>query len=128
VQADIKAGLQDNKVPDFGIIAQGYTFFVEGQIKRMQIQSWMAHDKRSFAAQPFTLEPNVWYTMKLRAESSADKALLRAKLWKRDDKEPADWTLELVDPQPNVTGSPGMYGDSTNAEIYIDNVSVVPNS
>lgn len=127
VQADIKAGISDNQVPDFGIIAQGYTFFVEGQIKRMQIQSWMAHDKRSFVAKPFTLEPNVWYTMKLRAENSDGKALLRAKLWKRGEKEPDDWTLELVDPQPNAKGSPGMYGDATNAEIYIDNVSVTPN-
>jgi outer membrane protein assembly factor BamB len=128
IQADVKAATQDTQLPDIGIIAQGYTFFVSGQIKKAQIQSWMAHDKRSFSTMPFTLEPNVWYTMKLRAENSDGKAFLRAKIWKRDEKEPDNWTLELVDPQPNSSGSPGMYADSTNAEVYIDNVTVVPNS
>lgn len=128
VQADIKVATQHDKLPDFGVIAQGYCFFVEGQIGRTQISSWMAHDKRSFAASPFTLKPNIWYTMKLRAENSDGKAFLRGKIWPRDEKEPADWTLELVDPRPNSSGSPGMYGDATNAEVYIDNVTVVPNS
>jgi hypothetical protein len=32
-----------------------------------------------------------------------------------------------VDETPNLVGSPGLYGDSTNAEIYIDNVRVTPN-
>lgn len=127
IQSDFKASVQDNKLPDLGLIAQGYTFFVEGQIKRMQIQSWQAHDRRSFVAQPFTLKPNTWYTLKLRAENSEGKAVLRAKIWQRSDKEPADWTLELIDPQPNTAGSPGMYGDATNAEVAIDNVLVTPN-
>jgi outer membrane protein assembly factor BamB len=127
IQGDFKAAKQDNKVPDFGVIGQGYTFFVEGAIQRMQIQSWQAHDKRTFVAKKFALEPDAWYTLKLRAENSADKAVLRAKIWKRGEKEPADWTLELVDPQPNKVGSPGLYGDATNAEIFIDNISVTAN-
>jgi hypothetical protein len=32
-----------------------------------------------------------------------------------------------VDETPNLVGSPGLYGDSTNAEIYIDNIRVTPN-
>ena len=127
IQGDFKAGIQDNKVPDFGVIGQGYTFFIEGAIQRIQIQSWQAHDKRSFVAQKFTLEPDVWYTLKLRAENSDNKAVLRAKVWKRGEKEPADWKLELVDSQPNTVGSPGLYGDATNAEIFIDNIAVTPN-
>jgi hypothetical protein len=127
IQGDFKAGTQDNKVPDFGVIGQGYTFFIEGAIQRMQILSWQAHDKRSFVAQKFVLEPNVWYTVKLRAENSAEKAVLRAKIWKRGEKEPGDWTMELIDTQPNKVGSPGLYGDATNAEVFIDNISVTPN-
>ena len=127
IQGDFKAGKLNNKIPDFGLIGQGYTFFIEGAIQRMQIQSWQAHDKRSFVAQKFTLVPETWYTLKLRAENSNNKAVLRAKIWKRGEKEPAEWTLELVDPQPNTVGSPGLYGDATNAEIYIDNIAVTPN-
>jgi hypothetical protein len=34
----------------------------------------------------------------------------------------------MIDPVPNTHGAPGMSGDSTNAEVYFDNVSVVSNS
>ena len=37
-------------------------------------------------------------------------------------------TIELVDPLPNEKGSPGLFGNATNAELYIDNVTVVPNT
>ena len=127
IQGDFKPSTQDNKVPDFGVIGQGYTFFIEGAIQRIQIQSWQAHDKRSFVAQKFKLEPDVWYTLKLRAENADGKAVLRGKVWKRGEKEPAEWKLELVDPQPNTVGSPGLYGDATNAEIFIDNIAVTAN-
>ena len=127
IQGDFKAGKVNANPPDFGVIAQGYTFFLEPASKRMQIQSWQSSDRRMSVAQKFTLVPETWYTLKLRAENSAGKAILRAKIWKRGEKEPADWTLELVDPQPNTVGSPGMYGDSTNAEIFIDNILVTPN-
>ncbi len=55
------------------------------------------------------------------------RVLLRGKVWPRGEKEPASWTIEAVDETPNLVGSPGFYGDATNAEIYIDNVSVTPN-
>jgi hypothetical protein len=34
----------------------------------------------------------------------------------------------MIDPVPNKQGAPGLTGDSTNAEVYIDNVLVTPNS
>jgi hypothetical protein len=54
--------------------------------------------------------------------------VLRGKVWKRGQDEPADWSIELVDPLPNVKGSPGLFGNATNAELYLDNVTVVPNT
>ena len=56
------------------------------------------------------------------------KAVLLGKIWKRDAQEPKDWTIELRDPAPNKTGAPGMFGNATNAELFIDNVSVTSNS
>lgn len=127
IQTDFKAGIMDNKLPDVGLIAQGYTFAIEGLNKRIQLNSWGSHEHRFAKEVPFILEPNAWYTMKLRAENSDGKAVLRGKVWKRGEKEPAEWTVELIDSLPNTQGSPGMFGNATNAELYLDNVSVVPN-
>ena len=55
------------------------------------------------------------------------KAVLRGKVWPRGEKEPDKWTIEAVDDVPNLQGSPGLFGQATIAEIYIDNVSVRSN-
>ena len=128
IQADFKAADADGKTPDVGLIGQGYTLEVSGESKWIKLVSWIPHDKRAFKEIPFTLEPNVWYTMKLRAANGDGKAILQGKVWKRDQKEPADWTIELTDPAPNKVGAPGLFGNATNAELFIDNVSVQSNS
>ena len=128
IQCDFKADVQNNKLPDVGLIAQGYTMAIESLNNRILLNSWGSHEHRHHEQVSFTLEPNVWYTIKLRAENSAGKAVLRGKVWKRDAKEPAEWTIELVDPLPNEKGSPGLFGNATNAELFLDNVVVVPNS
>jgi outer membrane protein assembly factor BamB len=128
IQCDFKAATQDNKLPDVGLIAQGYTMAIESLNQRILLNSWGSHEHRFDQQIPFTLEPDVWYTIKLRAENSAGKAVLRGKVWKRGQDEPADWSIELVDPLPNVKGSPGLFGNATNAELYLDNVTVVPNT
>jgi outer membrane protein assembly factor BamB len=129
IQADVKfAEAANGKLPDFGVVGQGYTLEVSGENKWLKLLSWAAHDKRSFQELHFEPEPNVWYTVKLRATLADGKALLQGKVWKRDAEEPAAWTIELSDPVPNTHGSPGLFGNATNAELYIDNVSVTPNS
>jgi hypothetical protein len=92
--------------------------------------SWIAHDKRTQKELPFNLEPEVWYTLKLRAANEDGKAVLQGKIWKRDDKEPSDWTIEMKDPMPNTAGAPGLFGNAVppTGEISIDNVLVTPNS
>ena len=41
--------------------------------------------------------------------------------------EPGEWLISVSDPLPNFVGSPGLFGNATNAEIFIDNISVTPN-
>jgi hypothetical protein len=65
--------------------------------------------------------------MKFRAANEGDKAILRGKVWKRGEPEPAEWTIELVDDAPNKVGSPGFFGNAQNAELIVDNVKVEPN-
>jgi len=128
-QADFKiAEGTAGKLPTAGIIAQGYTLEMSGENRWLKLFSWGSHDKRSFKELAFNPEPDVWYTLKLRAANVDGKAQLQGKLWKRGESEPAAWTIEMTDPQPNTHGAPGMTGDSTNAEVYFDNVSVVSNS
>jgi len=128
-QADIKIAAAGNgKLPTAGIIAQGYTLEISGESHWLKLFSWGSHDKRTFKEMAFDPEPDVWYTLKLRAANVDGKAQLQGKLWKRGEPEPEAWTIEMVDPVPNTHGAPGMSGDSTNAEVYFDNVSVVSNS
>ncbi len=128
VQTDFKAGVNVNKLPDVGVIAQGYTLEVSGENRWLKLMSWIAHDKRTQKELEFDLQPNVWYTLKLRAANEDGKAVLQGKIWKRGDKEPADWSIEMKDPVPNMAGAPGLFGNATNAELYIDNVLVKSNS
>jgi hypothetical protein len=129
MQADIKMSAAANgKLPTAGIVAQGYTLEISGENRWLKLYSWGSHDKRSFKEIEFDPEPNVWYTLKLRAANVDGKAQLQGKVWKRDASEPDAWTIELVDPVPNTHGSPGLSGDSTNAEVFIDNVIVTSNS
>jgi outer membrane protein assembly factor BamB len=128
IQTDFKAAGANDKLPDVGVIAQGYTLEVSGENHWLKLMSWIAHDKRTQKELAFDLQPNVWYTLKLRSANEDGKAVLQGKIWKRDDKEPTDWTIEIKDPAPNMAGAPGLFGNATNAELYIDNVSVTPNS
>jgi hypothetical protein len=52
---------------------------------------------------------------------------LRGKAWPKGEPEPKEWTIEAADLTPNRQGSPGLFGNSTNAEVFIDNVVVTPN-
>ena len=64
--------------------------------------------------------------MKLRVEIKDDGAHLSGKVWKRTEAEPADWTLETIDPHPNLNGSPGLYNFAM-ADSYFDNIHVTAN-
>jgi outer membrane protein assembly factor BamB len=136
VQADMRASTNNGKLPDLGITAQGYKFGVEPKEssseyqnanKKLILNSWDSHDHRIAQRAPFTLEPNVWYTMKIKVANVDGKAVVQGKIWKRDEKEPSQWSIEMTDTAPNKQGAPGLHCNATDAEIFIDNVSVVPN-
>lgn len=127
IQADIKAGSKDGKMPDMGLIAQRYTVDLMGAKQQLQIRTWHSVLTRLEAVTPFPWKTGVWYTLKFQAANEGDKVVLRAKLWERAAKEPAEWTLTATDANPNRTGSPGLFGNATNGEIFYDNLSVTPN-
>ncbi len=115
-------------LPDMGLIAQRYTLDMMGNSQHLQIRSWPPQVARRFSKTiPFHWEGDKWYTMKFSAAAKDGKAILKGKVWPRGEAEPEKWTIEAVDDVPNLQGSPGLFGQSTISEIYIDNVSVASN-
>ncbi len=128
IQADLQGQDNNGELPDMGLIAQRYTIDLMGASQQLQIRSWPPQVETRFSKTiPFAWKGNKWYTIKFRAETKDGKALLRGKVWPRGEKEPEAWTIETTDEVANVQGSPGLFGNATNAEIYIDNLSVTPN-
>lgn len=127
VQADFYATGQGELRPDMGLVNQRYTLdlMAKGQL---QIRSWTPRLELRFARTiPFEWQTGQWYTMKFQSENVGGTAVLRGKVWKRGDPEPDGWDIEASDATPNTFGSPGLFGNSSNAEFYIDNVRVYPN-
>ncbi len=110
-----------------GLINQRYTLDMMGK-GDLQIRSWTPRLERRFAKTiPFDWQANQWYTMKFQGENQDGQIVLRGKIWKRGEPEPDSWQIEAADKTPNRNGSPGLFGNSTDAEFYIDNVQVYPN-
>ena len=128
IQADFKASIVNGKTADTGLINQRYTLALMGPKQQLQVRSWVSRVELRFAKTiKFAWEPNKWYTMKLQSENKDDRVILRGKVWPKGESEPSDWTIEAADLTPNKNGSPGLFGNASDAEIFIDNISVTPN-
>ncbi len=132
VQAEVYATDQKNKVPttnlpDMGVVNQRYTLSLEGS-QKLQIRSWVSLLEQRFAKTiPFEWQAKTWYTLKFQSQNKDGKAVLKGKVWKTGEAEPEAWTIEAEDLLPNTTGSPGLFGKSSDAEFYVDNVTVSAN-
>lgn len=127
IQADVRGNVRDGQQPDIGLIAQRYTVDMMGTLQQLQIRSWTSELGRFSKTIPFSWKPDVWYTIKLRAAAEEGKAVLQAKVWPRGETEPEAWTIEAVDEAPNLQGSPGLFGNASDAEIFLDNITVTAN-
>ena len=114
------------KISDVGLINGRYQLTVRGMNRKLRLDTWTTSDYRTHTDVPFEPEPGVWYTMKLKVVAE-DKAVAQGKIWRRGEAEPDDWTVEIVDNSPNLHGTPGLFGNCPEAEIYIDNVIITPN-
>jgi outer membrane protein assembly factor BamB len=127
IQADFKATEKNGRLPDLGLINQRYTMDLQGS-QRLQIRSWVARLELRFAKTiDMQWSADTWYTMKFQSETKDGKAILRGKVWRRDEAEPAEWQIEAADATPNLSGSPGLFGNATDAEFFVDNVQVMSN-
>lgn len=133
VSADVQGTVKEDQMPDIGLIAQGYTLDLQGNAQQLQIRTWTPQ-LRMAQTVPFAWEPDKWYRIKFQASTEDDPsapsgkvAVLRGKVWPRDAEEPAEWTVTARDESPQLTGSPGLFGNAQVAELYVDNLEVIPN-
>ena len=139
IQADMKGSLARGKLADMGLVNSRYTLVMAGASdpttgqRSVRIQSWDGK-RRVDEGVALNWDANTWYTVKLTVEPKEKTAVIRAKVWKRGDKEPEKWTVEYEDPNPNRNGAAAVYGYVSNvgdaeagSEIDYDNVSVTPN-
>jgi len=96
-------------------------------LQQLQIRSWTSELGRFSKTIPFSWKPDVWYTIKFQAATEDGAAVLKAKVWPRGETEPEAWTLEAIDKAPNLQGSPGLFGNASDAEIFLDNITVTAN-
>jgi outer membrane protein assembly factor BamB len=126
IQADVRGQIKNDKMPDIGLIAQGYTLDLQGASQRLQVRTWVPQERMAKTI-VFKWDPNKWYTMKLQASNEDGKAVLRGKVWPRGEDEPQDWTITAQDESPNTSGSPGLFGNAKDAEVHLDNIQVTAN-
>ena len=127
IQGDVLLNGTVFELPDVGLVNSGYEMILRSRDKKLRAESWTSHDVRSSSVVPFEPKPETWYTMKLKVTPEKDTAHVMGKLWERGNPEPEKWMVDFVDHSPNLHGSPGLFGKSEDAEIYLDNISVTPN-
>ncbi len=121
-------------LPDMGCGNCRYEMQLAGNDQKLRVVSWDAQSRidESIA---FPWKPDTWYRMKFKVTPQNGKALIQAKAWARDDKEPEKWSIEVEDAYPNTEGTPFLYGFSVGdvgpkepgASIYYDNLKIYPN-
>lgn len=127
IQADVLLREQKRKLSSVGICANRYTFILNGNDGVCQFVTWPSEWRLSGfengAEADFVADPDIWYRMKMEVEIKEGKAHLRGKIWERGKPEPGEWTLKVVDPKPNLVGSPGIWSYAL-ADCFFDNVVV----
>lgn len=133
ISADVKGQRKEDQLPDIGLIAQGYTLDLMGNSQQLQIRTWTPQ-LRMAQTVDFPWKEDQWYRMKFQASVEDDPnapegkvAVLKGKIWPKNEQEPKEWTVTARDESPQTTGSPGLFGNAKVSELYLDNIEVVPN-
>jgi hypothetical protein len=141
IEADVMGTEARGRLPDLGVVNSRYTLILDGKSdsannkRQARVVSWEARPRINKAAE-FDWQPGVWYRVKLTVEPNEKTATVRAKVWKKDEAEPAGWTVQFEDPSPNREGAAAVYAYISDPSIsdkqpgsnaYFDNVSITPN-
>ena len=136
ISADVRGSRMSDQLPDIGLTNHGYVLDLMGESQQLQLRTWSAQNRLSLGNEASTIQfewkEDVWYRVKFRvdiqSEPPAAVAILRGKVWPKDEPEPEAWTITASDDSPNLNASPGLYGNAKVAELYLDNIEVVANN
>ena len=124
--ADVRVATKRRQMGDIGITAQRYTLVLYGNSQELKLEPWEPEVKRTVTV-PFTWKADAWYHLKLRVENMPDgKVRARGKAWPTGEAEPAQWTIDKVDPIGNRQGAPGVFAFAQFG-AYLDNIKIVAN-
>lgn len=143
VQCDMMSETRDTArrsfQPDMGLSNTRYELMLVGadkkrnQTNKLRLETWGSIPRLRHEID-FNWDPQVWYTVKLEVRPDDPKATARAKVWRRGEPEPSEWTISLLDPIPNHEGTAALYAYSTGTTdssdgpaTYFDNLKVMTN-
>ncbi len=124
--ADVMTDGNRRTLSTVGVINQRYLIILNGNAQELEVSS---NQERIKATVPFKIEPMVWYHLKTQVDVSPDgSGIVRAKAWKKDEAEPAAWTISVPHKHAHLNGSPGLFGFAPQSQfkVYLDNISVQP--
>jgi outer membrane protein assembly factor BamB len=125
MEADVMSEGNKRVMSEIGLINQRYCIVLKSNDKRLEVNSTQELFRHSV---PFAPSPNVWYHLKTRVDVAPDgSGVVRAKIWKKADAEPAEWTIEVPHQHAHQSGSPGLFSLAPQKRVYIDNIVVTPN-
>jgi outer membrane protein assembly factor BamB len=125
-EADVRTTEKRRQMGDAGVVAQRYELAILGNSQKIELRSWQIEEKRT-VKKPFSWKADTWYRLKIQVENLPDGSVrARGKAWPISEPEPAEWTLERVDPLGNHKGSAGVFADAPS-EVFFDNIKVTPN-
>lgn len=126
MEADVRSNTRRRMMSDVGITAQRYSLVLYGTTQRLKLEPWEPETERSVVV-PFAWKPDTWYHLKLRVENMSDgRVRARGKAWPTGQPEPAEWSIDKIDPIGNRQGAPGFFIDAESG-AYIDNLKITPN-
>lgn len=127
LEADLMVDGNRRTKSTVGVINQRYYVILNGNADELEINS---NQERIKVTVPFKVQTKIWYRMKTRVDVKPDgSGVVRAKVWKKEEAEPAAWTIEVPHKTVHKQGAPGLFGYAPQAlfKAYIDNISVTPN-
>ncbi|MCC5648030.1 hypothetical protein LC607_35065 [Nostoc sp. CHAB 5824] len=128
MEADVMVDGNRRTRSTVGVINQRYLISLLGNADEIEVSS---NQERVKVNVPFKIAPKVWYHIKSRVDvTSNGSGVVRAKVWKKGEAEPATWTIEAPHKNAHKSGSPGLYGFAPQSlfKVYIDNIAVTPNN
>ncbi len=136
IQADMYGKSKKRRfIPDMGLINSRYNMILLGTERKptLRLVTWDPVPRLQKDIE-YDWKPDAWYTMKMAYSIKDGKGWVRGKVWPRGEAEPQDWTIEMMDPVPNVGGSPALYAysvaiseKSPGTEVFFDNVHIMKN-